>query len=421
MFRSVDGVLHVEGVSVLDLVKELGSPLYVTSRGRLEENMKAYMQAFPDARLLYAVKANNNLSIMKIISRAGFGADVFSDGELYLALLAGFKPEKILFNGNSKSEEEIRMGVRAGTYFSVDSIDELHVLSEVAVEEGEEVKIAFRINPDISPETHPKISTGLRTSKFGIPWEEVANAYRLAVEMPGIVPAGIHCHIGSQILDISPFVEALNRLFDVAEVLEDMGIDVEFLDLGGGLGIDYEGKGSPTPADFAAKILPVFEERKERLNSNPELWLEPGRSIIGNTTILLTKVNAVKKAYKNFVAVDAGFNLLMRPAMYNAYHRVAIANKMDREEEEVYTIVGPICESGDVLAEDRKLPRVERGDIIAIFDAGAYGFSMSSQYNGRRRCAEVLVEGNKYYVIRERESYTDLVGKQVIPEHLLKE
>jgi len=419
MFKSVDDILHVEGVSVKELAEKVGTPLYITSKAQLEQNIKAYREAFPNVKFLYAVKANNNLSIMRIVAKNGFGADVFSDGELYLALLAGFKPEEILFNGNSKSDEEIKMGVRTGVKFSVDSIDELYAISEIAVQENKEVKIAFRINPDISPQTHPKIATGLKTSKFGIPWEEVIDAYRLAVELPNVIPCGIHCHIGSQILDVSPFVEALNRLFDVALKIEELGVEIEFLDLGGGLGIDYTGKGAPTPKDFANAILPVFDERIKELKSKPELWLEPGRSIVGNTTILLTKVNAVKRAYKNFVAVDAGFNLLLRPAMYGAYHRVAVANKMDREAEETYTIVGPICESGDVLAEDRNLPRVEKGDLIAVFDAGAYGFSMSSQYNGRRRCAEILVDGSKWYITREEESYYDIVGKQIIPDFLL--
>ncbi len=419
MFKSVNGILHVEDVSVTELAEKLGTPLYITSKSKLESNLKAYKDAFPEAGLLYAVKANNNLSIMRIIAKKGFGADVFSAGELYMAMLSGFKPEKILFNGNSKSDEEIRMGIRTGVKFSVDSIDELYSISEIAVEEGKEVDIAFRINPAIDPKTHPKIATGLRTSKFGIPWENVLDAYRLALELPNVIPVGIHCHIGSQITELSPFVEALNRLFDIAVKLEEMGIEVKFLDLGGGLGIDYEGKGAPTPKDFAKAIMPVFEKRCRELKSKPELWLEPGRSIVGDTTILLTRVNAVKRSYKNFVAVDAGFNLLIRPAMYGAYHRVAVANKMDMPAEEVYTIVGPICESGDVLAEDRKLPKVEKGDLIAIFDAGAYGFVMSSQYNGRPRCAEVLVDGSNWFVIRERESFYDLIGKQVIPDFLL--
>lgn len=413
MFREADGKLHVEGVNVEEIA-ELGTPVYITSKAMLEKNTENYLKAFPDAKLLYAVKANNNISIMKVISRKGFGADVFSDGELYLALLAGFKPEDILFNGNSKSRKEIEYGVRSGVNFSVDSIDEVKTISEVAQEENKEVKIAFRINPDISPKTHPKISTGLKKSKFGIPWENVIEAYRIAFELPNIIPAGIHCHIGSQITDIPPFVEALNRLFDVAKEVEKLGITVEFLDIGGGLGIDYDGRGAPAPSDLADKLMPVFRERADELNSEPCLWLEPGRSIVGNTTILLTRVNSVKRAYKNFVAVDAGFNLLIRPAMYNAYHRICVANKMSQKGEEEYTIVGPICESGDILAEDRKLPKVENGDLIAVFDAGAYGFAMSSQYNGRPRCAEVLVDGDKWYVIRERESFCDIMGKQIV-------
>ena len=419
MFKSVGGVLHIEDVSVEEIVKETKTPVYITSKAKLVENIETYKKAFSDAKIHYAVKANNNLALMKIISKSGFGADVFSDGELYLALLAGFDADEILFNGNSKSDEEINKGIRSGVKFSVDSLDELYTISNLAEKNKREVKIAFRINPDISPKTHPKIATGLKTSKFGIPWEDVIDAYKRASELPNINPCGIHCHIGSQILEVDPFIEALNRLFDVAVEIEKLGIRVEFLDLGGGLGIDYEGKGAPTPQDFSNRIMPVFKERIKELNSTPELWIEPGRSIVGNTTVLITRVNAVKRAYKNFVAVDAGFNTLIRPAMYGSYHRIAVANKMDKEAEETYTVVGPICESGDILGEDRKLPKVEKGDLIVIFDAGAYGFVMSSQYNGRPRCAEVLVDKDEWYIIRERESYPDLVGRQVIPEFLM--
>lgn len=418
MLSSRDGTLSIEDVPVTEIAERVGTPVYITSKAMLERNLEVYKKAFPNAGLLYAVKANNNLTILKIISKKGFGADVFSDGELYLALLAGFEKSSILFNGNSKSDTEIEMGINAGVKFSVDSLDELYTISEIAMKNNIEVEIAFRVNPEIDPKTHPKIATGLKTSKFGILWKDVVDAYRIAVELPNINPKGIHCHIGSQILDISPFIEALNRLFDKAIELERLGIELEFIDIGGGLGIDYEGEGAPTPMDFAEKILPVYEERISQLSSDPQLWLEPGRSIVGNTTILLTRVNAVKKSYKNFVAVDAGFNLLIRPVMYGSYHRVVVANKMDREPEKVYTVVGPICESGDIIASDRKLPRVEKGDLIAILDTGAYGFAMSSQYNGRPRCAEVLVDGNKWYIIREKESYGDLVFRQRIPEWL---
>ncbi len=417
-FSVENSYLVVDGVRFDEITKVTGTPVYVTSYSKLKENIESYRKAFPGQKILYAVKANYNLAILKIISKEGFGADIFSAGELYLALLAGFPPENILFNGNSKADWEIEMGIKADVRFSVDSLDELYTISELASGLGKNVEIAFRVNPDVSPETHPKIATGLKTSKFGIPKEEVIEAYRKATELPNVIPKGIHCHIGSQILDTSPFVEALNKIFDLVAELRKEGIELEFIDMGGGPGIDYDGKGALTPEEFSKAILPVFEKRRAEISPNIELHLEPGRSIVGNTTVLLTGVNSVKRAYKNFVNVDAGFNLLIRPAMYAAYHRVAVANKMDREAEETYTIAGPICESGDILAEDRKLPRVEKGDVIAIFDAGAYGFVMSSQYNGRPRCAEVLVKDGEIHIIREKEDFSDIVGKQRIPEFL---
>ena len=357
---------------------------------------------------------------MKIFAKNGFGADVFSVGELYLALLSGFKSNSILFNGNSKSDDEIRAGIKAGVKFSVDSMDELHAISRIAAEEGEEVEIAFRVNPDINPETHPKIATGLRTSKFGLPADKIIDAYKTALELPNVIPAGIHCHIGSQILDVSPFVEEIERIFDIAIQLEELGIELEFLDMGGGFGIDYHADGRCRFETFSDPIREAFEKGLERIESEPELWIEPGRSLVANTTVLIARVNSVKKSYYNFVAIDAGFNTLLRPAMYDAYHRVAVANKMDEEVEETYTIVGPICESGDVIGRERKLPRVEKGDYIAVFDAGAYGFVMSSQYNGRPRCAEVLVDGSRFYITREAESIADLIAKQKIPEELFR-
>lgn len=415
MLSRRNGVLFIEDVSAVEIAEKYGTPVYITSKSQLEKNIKAYKQAFPDAEKLYAVKANNNLALMKIIASNGFGADVFSSGELYLALLAGFNREKMLFNGNSKSDDEIEMGILSNIKFSVDSLDELKTVQSIAEKEGKEVEIAFRINPDIDPKTHPKIATGLKESKFGIPEEQAVNAYEMALRMKNVIPKGIHCHIGSQILETSPFVSALHKIGKIAREIEKLGVNLEFLDVGGGLGIDYEGKGAINPEDLAKDILPAFEDVRSNLKSDPKLWLEPGRSIVGNTTILLTRINAVKKGYRNFVAVDAGFNLLIRPAMYGSYHRVVVANK-ESDEEEIYTIVGPICETGDVLARDRKLPKVEKGDLIAILDAGAYGFSMSSQYNGRPRCAEVLVDGNRTAVVRERETFGDLIFRQRIPE-----
>ncbi len=418
MFRGVNNILYVEDVPITDIVENVGTPVFITSKKTLERNIEAYKEAFPDAGILYAVKANNNLTIMKIVAENGFGADVFSDGELYLANLAGFDRRKILFNGNSKSDAEIEMGVNAGVKFSVDSLDELYTISSIAKKAGVNVGVAFRINPDVDPRTHPKIATGLKGSKFGLPQEQALEAYKKAVELPGVNPIGIHCHIGSQLLDLTPFADTIKIVMDLVAKIEKLGIKFEFVDIGGGLGIDYEGKGAPTPKDLADIVIPIFEEKLSNLESDPQLWLEPGRSIVGNTTVLITKVNAVKKTYKNFVAVDAGFNLLIRPVMYNAYHRVAVANKMNEKEKEVYTIVGPICESGDILAKDRKLPIIEKGDLIAIFDTGAYGFAMSSQYNGRPRCSEVLVSGSKWWIIRERETFGDLLVRQRVPEWL---
>ncbi|MBC7331386.1 MAG: diaminopimelate decarboxylase [Synergistetes bacterium] len=417
VFSSKDGILHIENVSVLELVRKLGTPLYVTSKLQLEENIRAYKEAFPEAQIFYSVKANDNLAILRIIQKHGFGAEVFSNGELYLALLAGFDKSKIFFNGNSKSPEEIQAGLSAGVGFSVDSIEELDNLAEIARERGKMPEIALRINPGIDPKTHPKIATGLREAKFGIPIERALEAYKRALEL-GLKPVGIHFHVGSQLLDLTVYEEALRGIYDLPSELEELGIELKFINIGGGLGIDYNGSGAPTPKDLASKVIPVFDEITSKLKSKPKLHLEPGRSIVGNTTILLTRVNLVKRAFKNFVAVDAGFNLLIRPTLYGSYHRVKVANKMDKPEEDVYTIVGPICETGDILAEDRKLPKVEKGDIIAIFDAGAYGFAMSSQYNGRPRCAEVLVSGNRWDIIRERESVYDLLNKQKIPEWL---
>jgi len=415
MFSRKNGILFIEDVSTIEIAEKYGTPVYVTSKSQLEMNIEAYKKAFPKAEKLYAVKANGNLALMRIIASNGLGADVFSSGELYLALLAGFSKQKILFNGNSKSDPEIEMGIQAGVKFSVDSLDELKTIQSIAEREGKEIEIAFRINPDIDPKTHPKIATGLKESKFGLPEEQALKAYEMALKMKNVVPKGIHCHIGSQILETSPFISALRKLGKIAKAIENLGVELDFIDIGGGLGIDYEGKGAITPYDLARDLLPVFEEVSSDLNSDPMLWLEPGRSIVGNTTILLTRVNAVKTTHRNFVVVDAGFNLLIRPAMYGSYHRVVVANK-DGGEEEIYTVVGPICESGDVLARDRKLPRVEKGDLIAILDAGAYGFSMSSQYNGRPRCAEVLVSGSKTALIREPESFGDLIARQRVPE-----
>ncbi len=411
------------GMDVVELAERYGTPLYVTDESKLRANLRSYKEAFEtiDTDIYYAVKANGNLALLKILASEGAGADVFSAGELELTKLAGIPAEKILFNGNSKSAEELREAVESGVKVSVDSLDELRVLSTVAEEQGKEVEIAIRVNPDVSPAVHPKIATGLKESKFGIPFYEVTSACEEAKKLPNILLAGLHCHIGSQILDVNVFSEATKKMMDLVEILSEKGIALKFVDLGGGLGIGYrreEKEIAPTPKDLAEAILPVFEKMMHELGINLKLVLEPGRSIVGSTTVLLSRVNAVKRAYKNFVAIDAGFNLLIRPVMYDAYHEVVVANKINERASELYTVVGPVCEAGDIIAKDRKLPKVERGDLLSILDAGAYGFSMSSQYNGRPRCAEVLVCDGKADLIRSRESIEDLIRNQKIPARL---
>ncbi|MCD1294864.1 diaminopimelate decarboxylase [Methanocella sp. CWC-04] len=414
-----NGHLHIGGMDTVELAREYGTPLYITSEDRLRDNFGRFKKAFPDAHIYFAAKSNNNIVVQRILAREGAGADAFSDGEIYLARLAGIPPEKILFTGNSKTDAELEYAVNSGVMVSVDSHDELISLSGIASRLGKEVKIAFRVNPDVSADAHPKLATGLKTSKFGIPSQEIVSTYKKAKELPGVNPVGIHCHIGSQILEISPFAEAMSKMMDLVEAISGF-IDLEFVDIGGGLGIPYQKDvRAPTPQDWADAVLPIFRERCAKLGINPELHIEPGRYITADTTILLAHVNTVKKAYKNFVGTDVGFNLLIRPAMYDSYHEVVVANKADGTAADTYTVVGPICETGDILAKDRKLPEIKKDDIIALLDAGAYGFCMSSQYVGRPRCAEVLVHEGKADLIRKRETYDDLLQNQIIPGRLL--
>ena len=415
-----DDHLFIDDVDSVDLAKEFGTPLYVTSEARVRQNIRAYHSAFPDADKYFAVKANGNLTVLCILAQEGTGADVFSTGELNLAGLAGIPKDKVLFNGNSKSEQDHRTALEAGVRISVDSREELESLSSVASELGTWAEVMFRINPDVSVKTHPKIATGLKTSKFGIPAEQVADTYQTAMDMPSIEPVGLHCHIGSQILDISPFAEAVARMMDVAQEVLSSGGEVKRIDIGGGLGIQYApDTPAPKPADLAQGILPIFRDRCQEMGIRPKLILEPGRSIVADTTIMLTSVNVVKRAHVNFAAVDAGFNVLARPMLYDSYHHVVAANKAEQPAKEKYTVVGPICETGDILAKDRLLPKLERGDIMAFFDTGAYGFSMASQYNGQPRPAEVLVSGDKAELTRRAEDHSALLQGQRIPARLM--
>jgi diaminopimelate decarboxylase len=409
--------LFIEDVDCFALAEEHGTPLYVTSEGRLRENIRAYHRVFPEADKYFAVKANGNLTLLRIAAQEGMGADVFSAGELSVVRMAGIPRDMILYNGNSKSERDHEMALQAGVRMSVDSREELEHLARTAQRLGREAEILFRVNPDVSPQTHPKIATGLRSSKFGIPAEQVAETYRRAAGLEGVRPVGLHCHIGSQILDTAPFAEAAAKMMDIAAEVVAAGGRIERIDLGGGLGIQYHpDQPAPAPDDLAAAVLPVFRDRCRALGIAPRLMLEPGRSIVADTTVMLTCVNVVKKAHVNFVATDAGFNVLARPMLYDSYHHVVVANKADEAASQTYTIVGPICETGDVLAKDRQLPALERGDVLAFLDAGAYGFSMASQYNGQPRPAEVLVSGDRAEVTRRAEDASSLLaGQRILP------
>jgi len=420
--EKVNGHLVFGGADVVELAEQYGTPLYIIDEHVLRNNFRRYKDAFAsvDNDIYFAVKANGNIAVLRILAQEGAGADVFSGGELQIVKSADIPLNKVLFNGNAKSIEELRAAVESQVIVSVDSREELQTLSAVAVEMGTEAMISMRVNPDVSPNVNPKIATGLRTAKFGIPYEDIVPTYEEAATLPNISIKGIHCHIGSQILDISVFEEATEKIMRLVERLHELGITLEFVDLGGGLGIAYQKakEKAPTPQGLAAMILPTFKAKTQALGITPRLILEPGRSIAGPASILVCQVNTVKDAYKHFVAIDAGFNLFVRPAMYDAYHEVVVVNKVNAPASVLSTVVGPICESGDIIAKDRMLPDVKRGDYIAILDTGAYGFSMSSQYNGRPRCAEVLVKDGAVELIREKESIEDITRHQVIPERL---
>jgi len=400
-----DGELHLEGVSLKNLAKEYGTPLYVYSASYIRDRVRAYRRAFPKALICYAVKANFNPSIITLAKEEGAGADVVSGGELYLALKAGVDPSKIVYAGVGKTVQEIEFAVKQDILmFNVESSMELDVLNDVGQSLGKKVRIAIRVNPDVDPKTHPYISTGMKKSKFGIDIKQAKKEYEYARKLKNLEIVGIHCHIGSQILDVSPYIEAVEKVVELYWDLSKSGFDIKYLDLGGGLGIKYQpDQANPEPEDLAHAIMPSLKDLKA------QIILEPGRSIVGNGGILITQVQFLKdKGHKHFVIVDAGMNDLIRPAIYSAYHHIVPV--VERNSKYIKTdVVGPICETGDFLALDREIPYVERGDYLAVLSAGAYGFAMSSQYNARPRACEVLVEKGSVEVIRKRETYEDII------------
>ena len=405
-FRYRHDQLFCEKISLKQLAREIGTPVYVYSRGALEGSLRNFDHAFVDVPHLicYAVKSNSNLSILKLFRDLGAGVDIVSGGELFRSLQVGVDPQKIVFSGVGKKNAEIDYALNTDILIiNVESKAELDAIEARAKALNHRARVSFRVNPDIDPKTHPNISTGLREHKFGISTQEALPLYQYARGLSHVEVVGISCHIGSQVTSLEPFLQAAQKVFDVLGRLQEIGIHLQYVNLGGGVGIRYHDESPPSIAEYAQGLRRFFA-RKEQV-----LILEPGRILCGKAGLLLTEVLYVKRSDRRpFVIVDAGMNDLLRPGLYDAYHEIWPVER-NASETFIVDIVGPVCESTDFLAHDREIPVTQRGDLLAIMDTGAYGFSLSSNYNSRPRPAEVLVRNNTYQIIRERESYEDLV------------
>lgn len=409
--------LYCEDVPVRDIAEAVGTPFYLYSTATLERHYRAFEQAALDTDHLicYSVKANSNIAVLSLFAGMGSGFDIVSGGELFRALKAGADPQKIVFSGVGKSEEEIRDALRAGILlFNVESHQELHEIDRIAGQMGKRAAVSIRVNPDVDPNTHPYISTGLRQNKFGIPIQEAVEAYRTAAELPHLDPVGVDCHIGSQLTEVTPFVDALERVKALIASLRTEGFTVRYLDVGGGLGINYDEEEPPHPTEYGKSLI------RGTQGLDCTLIFEPGRVIVGNAGILVTKVLYTKENLgKKFAIVDAGMNDLIRPSLYQGFHRILPVQRKITQKETT-DVVGPICESGDFLARDRKIQPSARGDLLAVMSVGAYGFVMSSNYNSRPRVPEVLASEDRYFIVRRRESFQDLMQSEEIPDFLRK-
>ncbi len=416
-FSYRDGELYAEDIAVAQIAKKVGTPFYCYSTATLERHYKVFSGAFEgmNALVCFAVKANSNLAVIRTLAKLGAGADVVSEGELKRALAAGVPASKIVFSGVGKRPWEMEAALKAGIHqFNVESEPEVRVLSEVASRLGLEAPIAFRVNPDVDAKTHAKISTGKAENKFGVPWQDVSRIYREAAELPGIRIQGVDVHIGSQLTDLEPFNNAFQRVRELVLQLRSEGHEITQVDLGGGLGIPYDGTVPPTPTSYGAVAVEAMG------NMGVQLIFEPGRLIVGNAGILVSEVVYVKQgAERKFVILDAAMNDLIRPAMYDGYHHIdTILAPTDDIIMEDADVVGPVCETGDTFAKNRKLPPVSAGDLVAFRSAGAYGAVMASTYNTRPLVPEVLVKGDQFEVIRARPSLDELLELDTIPSWL---
>lgn len=415
-FQYQNGELFCENLKIETLAEKHGTPLYLYSKNMIIDNFKATDKAFSSVKhtICYAMKANSNFQILKLMASLGSGGDVVSGGELFLALKAGIPANKIVYAGVGKTDQEIKYGIESGIMaFNVESEQELEIINQIANELGKKAPVAIRINPDVDIHGHPYISTGKSINKFGIDIHVALEVFLNAFRMSGIEIVGVHCHIGSQILNLEYYVATAKKISDFVQKLSESGIEIQHIDIGGGLGVHYsdmlpkyaekEGETVPSPAELAQKVIAILKPL------DCEILFEPGRSIIAETGTLITKVLYVKESRdKNFIVIDAGMNDLIRPSLYDAYHQIVPLKRIDGELEKA-DVVGPICETGDFLAKDRPLPKVQRGDYLAVMTAGAYGYSLSSNYNSRPRPIEVWIDGDRDEVIRERERVEDFI------------
>ena len=419
-FEYRNGEMFAEGVPVKRIAKEVGTPAYVYSLATLKRHFQVFDRAFSAVPhiVCFSVKANSNIALLRAFAKEGGGFDIVSGGELFRALRAGADPKKIVFSGVGKKKDEIEYALKSGILmFNVESEDEMVTLNEIAGGIGKKAPISLRINPDVDPQTHPYISTGMKKAKFGVDIKRSLGNYKKAVSMPNLEVVGVDCHIGSQLTSLSPFVDALARVREYLDrvlvgSLKREGVKIRYLDLGGGLGISYKDEMPPHPEEYARAIIQGLE------GLDVTLILEPGRVIVGNAGILITEVQYIKETdEKKFVIVDGGMNDLIRPALYGSYQ--AIQPVVEKNSAKIVAdVVGPICESGDFFAKDREIARPRRGDLLAVMSAGAYGFTMASNYNSHPKPPEVLVDGDQYYVIRTRETMDDLIRGETIPAAL---
>ncbi|MGK0441615.1 MAG: diaminopimelate decarboxylase [Pseudohongiellaceae bacterium] len=413
-FQYQNGQLCAEQVALNDIANQYGTPTYVYSRGHIEERFLSYQNALKgrDHLICYAVKANSNIAVLNVLARLGSGFDIVSVGELERVLAAGGEASKIVYSGVAKTAADIAHALKAGIYcFNVESEAELEVINQVASELNQTARISLRLNPNVDAKTHPYISTGLKDNKFGIDIERAPIVYQRASELNHIDILGVDCHIGSQLTDISPFLDALDILLSLIDSLVADGIIIKHLDLGGGLGVRYQDEQPPEPGEYVAAVLERLGDRELTLA------FEPGRSIVANAGVLLTKVEYLKcNPHKNFAIIDAAMNDMIRPALYQAWLNIEPVNPRTEGDSRRYDIVGPVCETGDFLGKDRELT-LEQGDLLSVASSGAYGFTMSSNYNSRGRAAEIMVDGDTAHLIRARETIADLMqGEALLPQ-----